>query len=271
MKDKDLIKTGEQIVQSRGKGGNSPVIGEEVWLPIKGYEGLYEISSFGRVKSVEHKVAHPSVLGNGGMMTVRERMRRPNIMKGYHCIALKADGKTKVYRIHRLVAEHFISAQPTPEHQINHIDGDKSNNHVSNLEWVLPVENTRHAIRNGLRKPPSEETKRKMGEASKRMWQDDDFRANYSEMMVARWKDPEYRERTLHNMRGKVRTPEQRAHYAAVVKETRPVINITTGEHFKSRRLAAEKYGRTPEAISAAILGKTKRCAGCEWRYADEE
>lgn len=168
------------------KGGN---ILEELWKPVKNYEGLYEISNFGRVKTIEHKIHHDGVNGSAKLKTVKERIRKPNIMKGYHCIALLKDGNRKVYRIHRLVIEHFGEKQPSVEYQVNHIDGDKSNNRIDNLEWVTPKENTTHAIETGLRpKYLNEETKRKISingkiaqnkpdrlkansESSKRMWE----------------------------------------------------------------------------------------------------
>lgn len=131
----------------------------EIWKPIVDYEGLYEISNYGRVRTVERKV---------GNRTLTARIRKPDIMKGYHCIGLIKDKHTKVYRIHRLVMAHFGLEQPSVDHQINHIDGDKSNNQISNLEWVTPWENTHHAIENGLRRvSPTEETRRKISERGK--------------------------------------------------------------------------------------------------------
>lgn len=231
----------------------------EEWRDIDGYEGLYQISNLGRVKSLERPCS-------GNTRTIPEIIRKPNVMKGYHCMALIRGGKHKVFRVHRLVAEYFICPQPTPEHQINHIDGDKANNNAENLEWVLPIENTRHAIKTGLRSNPTEETKKKIGEASRRAWQDEEYRRRQSERMLNLWADDAHRQKTLKNMRGKTRTEEQRRRYAAVPKETKPVLNADTGELFASRRLAAEKYNRTPEAIGMAIKGGY-RCAGHNWRY----
>ena len=161
----------------------------ELWKPIKEYEGYYEISSLGRVKSVERKVYNPCVLGNGCYRTVPERIRKPNIMKGYHCVALLKEGKTKVFRIHRLVMEHFGEKQPSEEYQVNHIDGDKSNNCIENLEWVTPLENTTHAIKNGLRKKhPTDETLKKMSKASKKRWKNTEYRNFQVQMMTNVWK-----------------------------------------------------------------------------------
>lgn len=150
----------------------------EIWKPIKGYEGLYEISNYGSVKSVRR---------------VPELIRKPNVMKGYHCIALQKDKRVKVFRIHRLVAETFICEQPGEEYQINHKDGNKANNHVDNLEWVTAKQNTRHAIATGLRKPYSEERRRKISVTSKRMWRDPEYRRAQSEHTQSLWDDPERR------------------------------------------------------------------------------
>lgn len=138
---------------------------DEVWKPISGWEGIYEISNYGRVKSLERMTS----TGNRG---VPERIRKPNIMKGYHCVTLRYDRKVKVYRIHRLVIEAFGEAQPTIEHQVNHIDGDKSNNCIWNLEWVTPKENTDHAFNTGLRpRKDRPETLQKKHEAMIRRYQ----------------------------------------------------------------------------------------------------
>ena len=103
----------------------------EVWKPIKGYEGLYEISNFGRVKSYR----------NGGEMFMRQILDKD----GYLIIGLKRDGHSKLMKVHRLVGMAFI---PNPENKphINHIDYNRSNNHVENLEWVTPKENTAHSL-----------------------------------------------------------------------------------------------------------------------------
>lgn len=242
----------------------------EIWMPVKGYEGLYEISNLGRVKSLERRVYNPAVLGDGNTRKVPERIRKHNIQHGYHCVALITDHKTKVFRVHRLVAEHFIGPQPTPEHQVNHIDGNKANNCVDNLEWVTPKENTQHAIQMGLRESSFSEDRRKMiSEKSKQNWQNDDYRKAQKERMLLNWQNPDYREKILSNMRGKKRTPEQIERYKAVPERTTPVINITTGKIYESARIAAEEYGVTPEAIRACINGSSKSCCKCIWRYYD--
>ena len=183
---------------------------DEIWKPIDGYEDCYEISCLGRIKSVERKVYNPAVLGNGCYRTVPERIRKPNVMKGYHCIALRKDNKVKVFRVHRLVMEHFGEKQPSEEYQVNHIDGNKSNNCIDNLEWVTPRENTLHAINMGLRYNPTEETKKKMSEASKRAWQNPEYRENQVRVAKAAWKDTtRHKERSEAIRRGIARAKER--------------------------------------------------------------
>jgi len=116
---------------------------KEVWRDVVGYEGLYEVSSFGRVKALDRLKADGTFL-RGGIKKLRVNNN------GYSEIALtNYEFKGKEHRIHRLVAEAFI---PNPENKpfVNHIDGIKVNNHVINLEWVTPKENSRHARKVGL-------------------------------------------------------------------------------------------------------------------------
>ena len=108
----------------------------EIWKDIKGFEGLYQISNFGNVKSLARKV------NNGkGIYTRQERVMTGEIDKyGYHQVCLRINGKGKKYKVHRLVAEAFI---PNPNNlpEINHKDENKLNNNVDNLEWCTPKYN----------------------------------------------------------------------------------------------------------------------------------
>lgn len=123
---------------------------EEVWKPIDGYEGIYEVSSFGRIKSLERIIKNSGT--RSGYSKLKERILTPRVNKkrhGYYEISLKKNGMEKRYKVHRLVAMAFI---PNPEGkpEVNHIDGNKSNNSILNLEWVTSKENKQHAWQTGL-------------------------------------------------------------------------------------------------------------------------
>lgn len=114
----------------------------EIWKDIVGYEGLYQVSNLGRVKSL------PKYDRKGRFHS--ERIKAPaNNGTGYLVVNLKHDGKQQMRTVHRLVAEVFLPNDNTSL-EINHIDGDKSNNCVNNLEWCTRSENIRHAVKNGL-------------------------------------------------------------------------------------------------------------------------
>lgn len=104
---------------------------KEIWKPIKNYEGLYEVSNLGRIKSLPRR-------GTGN----QEKILKPKTTKfGYYEIVLIRHYNRKSCKVHRLVAETFI---PNPQNKpyINHKDFNGLNNHVDNLEWCTPKENT---------------------------------------------------------------------------------------------------------------------------------
>jgi hypothetical protein len=101
----------------------------ENWIDIKDYEGLYQISNLGRIKSIRtNRYLKPSINDNG-----------------YYRVGLSKDNKCKHYKVHRLVAIHFIPNVPG-SNLVNHINGDKGDNTVMNLEWVTHRENICHGF-----------------------------------------------------------------------------------------------------------------------------
>lgn len=123
----------------------------EMWKSVKGYEGIYEVSNYGNVRSLDRKIEHRTKNGLTKRKVKGILMKQSKNKKGYSAIDLRKNNVRKYGFIHRLVATAFIGCPPTSEHQINHLDGNNENNHVSNLEWVTLAENMDHAHRNGLR------------------------------------------------------------------------------------------------------------------------
>jgi hypothetical protein len=120
----------------------------EIWKPVVGYESYYEVSSHGRVKSLSRRV----VCGENRYRTVKEKILKNSPGKGnYLFISINAQPiGCKTEAVHRLVARAFLGDRPSDEYEVNHIDGNKANNRVDNLEWVTPEENRQHAVDMGL-------------------------------------------------------------------------------------------------------------------------
>jgi len=115
---------------------------EEVWKDIKNYEGLYQVSSFGRVRSLDRQAWNGKVWHEKKGVSLA--LRKHNA--GYLSVALSKEGRVDYFLVHRLVGEAFLERCPSKS-EINHIDEDKYNNHVGNLEWATPKENMNHGTR----------------------------------------------------------------------------------------------------------------------------
>ena len=110
-----------------------------VWRPVVGYEGTYEVSAAGEVRRLRRtRGARPG-----------HRLIPLKHDRGYLGVSLSSGNRATRYYVHRLVAHAFLGAYP-PAHQVNHRNGNKRDNRIENLEYVLARDNTRHAVRVGL-------------------------------------------------------------------------------------------------------------------------
>lgn len=117
----------------------------EAWKDVKGFEGYYAVSSNGDVKSLDR-----TIQGKRCKTHIKERVMRQHVGKdGYPSIQLFSGGKPFTLKVHRLVAQAFLD-NPDNLPEVNHIDGNKQNNTVDNLEWCTRGHNIRHAFRTGL-------------------------------------------------------------------------------------------------------------------------
>lgn len=119
---------------------------KEIWKPVNGYEGIYEVSNLGRVKRLERQYTHAKI---------GERILKQELVRsGYLRVMLHKNGIGKRFLVHRLVADAFIENVNNYQY-VNHIDANKRNNSISNLEWCTQKQNMQHAMKLGLLKTNS--------------------------------------------------------------------------------------------------------------------
>lgn len=125
------------------------VMKAELWLPVVNYELDYSVSNFGRLKTIKKRAGRHGDCSVGKLMSLKIHK------SGYVLVNLSKNGLVKKRKVHRLVAEAFIE-NPKKLEFVNHINGIKNDNRISNLEWVSRLGNTKHAIDLGLFDPKGE-------------------------------------------------------------------------------------------------------------------
>ena len=149
---------------------------QEQWKPIQEFNGEYEVSNLGRVRSMKR---YKGVVGRIMPQTIQRT--------GYYAVTFHMNNKAYCRKVHRLVIEAFT---PNPDNlpTINHIDGNKLNNHVSNLEWCTYQENMQHAVRTGLTHPHqwTDEERKQISERNKGQRVSDEQRAKLSAALKGR-------------------------------------------------------------------------------------
>ena len=195
---------------------------KEIWKDIQGYEGMYQVSSHGRVRSLNYNKT-----GLEGIMSFNDNGT------GYLQVYLTKNKKSKKVLVHRLVAMTFID-KIEGKNFVNHIDGNKTNNHVENLEWCTKSENQQHAYDTGLI------SKEKLSRAH------------------AGNKHHNYGKHLNEETRRKISNSNKGKQVGKANPRARKVICITTGEIFDTLTEAAKKYKISNGDIGKCCKGEIK-------------
>lgn len=230
----------------------------EIWRKIEGFE-KYEVSNLGRVRSLDYK-------HTGEIKVLRPILNR----YGYLRINLYKNSKLCSRSIHRLVAQAFI-LNPENKQQVNHIDANKQNNIVSNLEWCTNLENMQHARDMGLLKL-TDEQKKKRSEKQK----------GKNHPFYGKHHTEETKKKMSELHRGKKHTEESKKKMSESRKgeknpKAKKIICVTTGEIFDCIKHGGEKYNVHSSDISRCCTGKRKSAGKhpvtgekLVWRYMED-
>lgn len=208
---------------------------KEEWKDVEGYESLYQVSNLGRVKSLEKHFLR-AYKDSYRTRTIPAKILKPFPTRtGYLLVKLTQNKTAKCFQVHRLVANAFI---PNPQHkpQVNHINGVKTDNYISNLEWVTAQENTFHK-NHILGFKFSEETKENMRKKKLGISLNEQTRKKMSE-----------------------------AHKGKTPVNAKKVKCINTGKIYNSAREASLSLNLNKNAVSKAIKRKTK-AGNLYWEY----
>ena len=222
---------------------------QEEWRDIGGYEGLYQISNIGNVKSLGRLVNYK----NKGKKWQEGKILKPLNKRGYLCVGLWKNGYIKNYSVHRLVAQAFI---PNPNNlpQVNHKNEIKDDNRVENLEWCNNYYNSQYGTRNKRiaekmkGRHLSEETRKKISKAHK----------GKTTWIKGKHLSEEHKRKISEaNKNGKCSKPVLQ-------------IDIKTNEiikEFPSTREIQRQLGFDENAIRHCCKGITKTSCGFKWQY----
>ena len=256
----------------------------EIWKDVVYFEGLYQVSNLGRVKSLNYS------------RTGREKVLKPSKTNGYLQVYLYKEGKSKRFSIHRLVAFAFI---PNPNNLpiVNHKDEDKSNNCVDNLEWCTVAYNNNYGTKNQRQAESlkgfkhSEETRKKLSEARKGKHHTEETKKKMSEAQKGKPKSEETKKKLSEANKGKHHSEEAKKkmsesrkgkdnhrigkHHSeetkAKMSESRKkkVYCLETNKTYPSVKQCAEELGLNKSSISNVCNGKQKQTKGYHFYYTE--
>ena len=228
---------------------------KEIWKSIKNYEGLYEVSNLGRVKSLNYN------------KTGKEQILKPaKVKNGYLLVGLCNNKKVKTYHVHRLVAQTFIP-NPNDLPQVNHKDEDKENNCIDNLEWCSAEYNMNYGTRNkrigkaNKNKTISEETRKKISNAN------NGKHCGKNNAMYGKHHSEESKRKMSEAHKGKYHTEEAKRKIGEAGRI--PIYCVELDKVFDSIKQASEELGLYATSITAVCRGRQKTCGGYHFKYVD--
>lgn len=123
---------------------------QENWKPIPDWEGYYEVSDLGRVRSLPRTIICPNNQGQISTRSIQGRILKPKLTQfGYHTVALCRDAEMRHHFVHRLVCQAFIGPRPSEDHEVAHGDAIRTDNRLKNLRWATKQENGADKVRHG--------------------------------------------------------------------------------------------------------------------------
>ena len=255
----------------------SPVV--ETWVDIEGYEGMYQVSTLGRVRSLDRVVRGANAYSTDYTIRLKGRiLNKGTALNGYQFVVLSKEGKHKHATVHRLVAEAFIpNTDNLPE--INHKDENKANNVVSNLEWCDRSYNVNYGT-------SLEKRSRKCFKCIEQLTLDGQHVAYYeSTSELVRLSKGRYESTAISNA-ARGRSSCSGGYKWRYVEKTDDMVFTTEpilpnkyeaveqltldGQHvayYPNPTAAANAVGVVPETIRKALKGETKTSKGYRWRY----
>ena len=239
----------------------------EKWKIIPSTNGRYSISTMGRIRSHDVTITRMRK-GRVQPVHLKGRMMKPVLGKnGYYYVSLVRDGEKKKYYIHRLMLETFIGNEPDME--VNHKNGVRSDNRLSNIEWVTGKGNMQHCVytlgHTGRLAAPMRRVKR-MDDGT--MYPSISAAARSQGVSANKIRSACEHKTLIDGSLWKIiDSPGEPTEL--IERAKRPVLCVETGKKYESLTKAAKDVGRCISALSQAISGKSHVCAGYHWRYAD--
>ena len=240
----------------------------EEWKPVTNYEGLYEVSDWGRVKSLcrgKERILMPQ---NGG--------------NGYLHVLLYRKGNGKQCLVHRLVWETFKYRIPEGM-EIDHINTVRDDNRLDNLRCTTRKENhanpitVKNSIEAKRRLAQDPEWRKNVSEANRRKTQDPNWRKNVAEAAKKRAQDPEWLRKNAEAAKRRAQDPEWKKNHAEAMKRAKgkPVNQYTLDgvlvKTWSSEREAAKELGIHQANISKCCKGELNKTGGFRWRHIQEK